>query len=161
MSYSAAIRLSDARRSAVVRYFLPFLHSKGIALQAIAMAVFEVSAHMTVRPGQLEGFKKQAAECIRITKEKDTHTLRYDWFLSRDGRQCEVREAYTGPEGLIEHNRNIGEARTRLFEHYADNHFMTVYGEPTPELTALVKAHHMEQQFLWFSFVKGLDSSRG
>ena len=48
------------------------------------MATFEVSAHMTVRPGQLEGFKKQAAECIRITKEKDTHTLRYDWFLSED-----------------------------------------------------------------------------
>ena len=39
------------------------------------MATFEVSAHMTVRPGQLEGFKKQAAECIRITREKDTHTL--------------------------------------------------------------------------------------
>ena len=68
------------------------------------MATFEVSAHMTVRPGQLEGFKKQAAECIRITKEKDTHTLRYDWFLSNDGTECEVREAYTGPEGLIEHN---------------------------------------------------------
>jgi quinol monooxygenase YgiN len=44
------------------------------------MATLEVSAHLRVRPGQLEGFKKQAAECIRITKEKDTHTLRYDWF---------------------------------------------------------------------------------
>jgi len=74
------------------------------------MATFEVSAHMTVRPGQLEGFKKQAAECIRITREQDTHTLRYDWFLSSDG-ECEVREAYTGPEGLIEHNRNILAAR--------------------------------------------------
>ena len=125
------------------------------------MALFEVSAHMTVRPGQLEGFKKQAAECIRITKEKDTQTLRYDWFLSRDGTQCEVREAYTGPEGLIEHNRHIVEARTKLFEHYADNHFMTVYGDPTPELTALVKAHHMEQQFQWFSFIKGLDPAGG
>jgi quinol monooxygenase YgiN len=120
------------------------------------MATFEVSAHMTVRPGQLEGFKKQAAECIRITKEKDTHTLRYDWFLSRDGTECEVRETYTGPEGLIEHNQNIFEARTKLFEHYADNHFMTVYGEPTSELTALVKAHHMEQQFQWFSSSKDL-----
>ena len=47
--------------------------------------MFEVSAHMTVRPGQLEGFKQQAAECIRITKEQDTQTLRYDWFLSSDG----------------------------------------------------------------------------
>ena len=123
------------------------------------MATLELSAHMTVRPGQLDGFKKQAAECIRVTKEKDTHTLRYDWFLSSDGTECEVREAYTGPEGLIEHTRNILEARTKLFRDYADNHFMTVYGDRAPELDALVKAHHMENQFKWFSFVKGLDSS--
>ena len=121
------------------------------------MAAFEVSAHMTVRAGQLEGYRKQAAECIRITKQKDTHTLRYDWFLSADGTECEVREAYTGPEGLIEHNKNILEARSRLFKDYADNHFMTVYGEPAPELVALVRAHHMENQFKWFSFVRGLD----
>jgi hypothetical protein len=37
-----------------------------------AMDYLELSAHLTVRPGCLEGFKKQAAECIRITKEKDT-----------------------------------------------------------------------------------------
>jgi len=64
------------------------------------MSYLELSAHMTVRPGCLEGFKKQAAECIRITNEKDTGTLRYDWFLSIDGTECEVREAYTGPEAL-------------------------------------------------------------
>ena len=92
------------------------------------MALLELSAHMTVRPGCLEGFKKQAAELIRITHEKDTQTLRYDWFLSLDGTECEVREAYTGPEGLIEHNRNILDARTTLFKDYADGHFMTVYG---------------------------------
>ena len=44
------------------------------------MAALELSAHMTVRPGRLEGFKRQAAELIRITQEKDTHTLRYDCF---------------------------------------------------------------------------------
>jgi hypothetical protein len=70
-----------------------------------------------------------------------------------------VREAYTGPEGLIEHNRNILEARTKLFKDYADNHFMTFYREPIPQLVDLVKAHHMERQIKWFSFVKGLDSS--
>jgi len=42
------------------------------------MGHLELSAHMTVRPGCLEGFKKQTAELIRITREKDTHTLRYD-----------------------------------------------------------------------------------
>jgi quinol monooxygenase YgiN len=121
------------------------------------MATFEVSAHMTIRPGQLEGFKKQAAECIRITKEQDRHTLRYDWFLSSDGSKCEVREAYTGPEGLIEHNSHILEARTKLFKDYADNHFMTVYGEPSQQLLDLLKAH--AAGFTWFTFLQGLESA--
>jgi quinol monooxygenase YgiN len=121
------------------------------------MAAFELSAHMTVRPGQLEGFKKQAAECIRITREKDTHTLRYDWFLSTDGTECEVREAYTGPEGLIEHNRHILEARTTLFKDYADGHFMTVYGDVSQPLLDLLKAHAVG--FKWFTFLEGLEPS--
>jgi quinol monooxygenase YgiN len=121
------------------------------------MSHLEMSAHMTVRPGCLEGFKKQAAECIRITREKDTRTLRYDWFLSSDGTECEVREAYTGPEGLIEHNNHILEARTRLFKEYADDHFMTVYGEPSKPLLDLLKAHRVGHT--WFSFLQGLEAS--
>ena len=120
------------------------------------MATFEVSAHMKVRPGQLEGFKKQAAELIRITRELDTQTLRYDWFISTDGTACEVREAYTGPEGLIEHNAHIVDARTKLFQDYADGHFMTVYGEPSQPLIDLLKKH--AAGFTWFSFVQGLET---
>jgi quinol monooxygenase YgiN len=123
------------------------------------MPAFELSAHMTIRPGQLEGFKKQAAEIIRQTKEKDTKTLRYDWFITNDGTECEVRELYTSPQGLIEHKAHIGAALGRLFEQYADNHFMTIYGDPSPQLVDLVKMLHMEKQIKWFSFVKGLDSS--
>jgi quinol monooxygenase YgiN len=121
------------------------------------MGYFEVSAHMSVRPGCLDGFKQQAAECIRITKEKDTRTLRYDWFLNSDGTECEVREAYTGPEGLIEHNTHILEARTKLFKHYADDHFMTFYGEPSQALSDLLKTHQVG--FKWFSFVRGLEAT--
>ena len=121
------------------------------------MGHLELSAHMTVRAGCLEGFRKQAAECVRITKEKDTRTLRYDWFISSDGTECEVREAYTGPEGLIEHNTHILDARTRLFRDYADDHFMTVYGEPSQKLLDLFKLHKVG--FKWFTFVQGLEVS--
>ena len=121
------------------------------------MGHLELGAHMKVRAGCLEGFKKQAAECIRITKEKDTRTLRYDWFLSTDGTECEVREAYTGPEGLIEHNTNILEARTKLFRDYADDHFMTVYGDPSQPLLDLLNFHKVG--FKWFYFVQGLERS--
>jgi len=119
--------------------------------------MLEVFAHLTVRPGQLEGFRKQAAECIRITKEQDTRTLRYDWFLTNDGTECEVHEAYTGPEGLIEHNTHILEARTKLFADYADNHFMTLYGESSQPLLDLFKAHGVG--FKWFQFLQGLEAS--
>jgi hypothetical protein len=120
------------------------------------MPHFELSAHMTVRPGQLEGFKRQAAEIIRLARERDTATLRYDWFLTADGAECEVRELYTDPQGLIDHKAHIAPALHELFARYADNHFMTVYGEPSPALRELVHALHMERQVKWFTFVDGL-----
>ena len=121
------------------------------------MGHLELSAHMTVRAGCLEGFKKQAAELIRITNEKDTQTIRYDWFLSSDGTECEVREAYTGPDGLIEHNTHILEARTKLFKDYADGHFMAIYGDPSQSLLDLLNKHKVG--FKWFTFFQGLEGS--
>ena len=94
---------------------------------------------------------------IRITKEMDTKTLRYDWFISTDGTACEVREAYTGPEGLMEHNSHIREARATLFKDYADNHYMTVYGEVSQPLLELLKAHASGHK--WFVFHQGLQPS--
>jgi quinol monooxygenase YgiN len=117
----------------------------------------EVSARMTVREGQLEGFKQQAAECIRQTRKKDTKTLRYDWFLSSDETECEIREAYESPEGLVEHRTHIGEALNKLFSEFADNHTVTVYGEPSPKLVGM--ARRMPQGTVkWYSFLQGLGS---
>ncbi|HEU4878586.1 MAG TPA: hypothetical protein VFT21_04005, partial [Gemmatimonadaceae bacterium] len=82
----------------------------------------------------------------------------YDWFISRDGTECEVREAYTGPEGLIEHNTHILEARTKLFKEYADDHFMTVYGDPSQPLLDLLSHHKVV--FKWFTFMEGLESQQ-
>lgn len=94
---------------------------------------------------------------VAFPKENDTHTLGYDWFLSGDGTECEVREAYTGPKGLIEDNRNILEARTKLFREYADGHFMTFYGESSQALLELLKVHSVG--FKWFSSLKDPESS--
>ena len=69
--------------------------------------MFEVTARLKIREGELEGFKQQAAEMMRQTREKDTRTLRYDWFLSDDGTACEVREGYVDADALIEHAQNV------------------------------------------------------
>ncbi len=121
------------------------------------MNALEVSARMTVREGKLEGFKRQAAECIRQTNEKDTKTLRYDWFLNSDQTACEVSEVYESSEGLIEHRMHIGEALNALFKEFADGHAVTIYGDPSPQLVELVNAQK-GVNVKWYSFLKGLES---
>ena len=121
------------------------------------MNTLEVSAKMKVREGKLEGFKKQAAECIRQTKEKDTKTLRYDWFLSSDQTECEVREAYESSQGLIEHRMHVGEALDRLFAEFADGHAVTIYGNPSPQLVELANTQK-GVDIKWYSFLKGPES---
>jgi quinol monooxygenase YgiN len=123
----------------------------------IAVSKLEVSARMTIRDGKLDGFKQQAAECIRQTKQKETKTLRYDWFLSRDETECEIREAYVNSEGLIEHRMHIAEALDKLFNEFADDHTVTVYGDPSPQLVEMGNAQ-MAGRIKWFSFFKGLES---
>ena len=121
------------------------------------MTTLEVSARMTVRSGKLESFKQQAAECIRQTKAKDTKTLRYDWFLNGDQTECEIREAYRSADGLVEHRLHIGEALDALFREFADNHSVTVYGEPSPQLLEMAK-RMPPGSVKWYSFLQGLDS---
>jgi len=102
--------------------------------------MFEVTARLKVREGELEGFRRQAAEMMRLTSELDTKTVRYDWFLSDDETECEVREAYVDADALIEHSQHIGEARNRLFRDFADGHTITFYAEPSPALAKAMQA---------------------
>ncbi|HEY3033194.1 MAG TPA: antibiotic biosynthesis monooxygenase [Streptosporangiaceae bacterium] len=119
------------------------------------MSQFEVRAHLKVRDGQLEGFKRQAAEMMRVTREKDTGTLAYDWFLSKDGTECQVREAYVDADALVEHALNVREAREAMFAEFAYDHKMTFYGDPSPRLLALVDKVGVDAT--WFTLLQALE----
>lgn len=122
------------------------------------MSHLEVIAHMRVRPGQLTGFKEQVAELLRLTKEQDTGTLRYDWFLSRDGTECEVHEAYASSESMIEHAGHIKEARNKLFAEFAEGHEVRVFGEPSPVFFEMVEGMQKAGmvRVIWFSSLQSL-----
>jgi len=127
-----------------------------LVIEGEMMSKLEVSARPTIRRGKLEGFKEQAAECIRQTKEKDRKTLRYDWFISNDETECEIRELYESADGLVEHRKHIGEALDKLFTEFADDHAVSVYGEPSPEPLEMAK-RMSPGRVKWYSF-RGLDS---
>ena len=117
----------------------------------------QVIARMKVRPGQLKGFKTQAAEILRLAQEKDTQTLRYDWFLNEDEAQCEVHEAYLSEEGLIEHNQHVIAVRDAWFRDFAFDHRMSVYGGISQQLSDLFEKHAGGVNK--FSFVQGLEQA--
>ena len=119
--------------------------------------MFEVMARLKIREGELDGFTQQAAEMMRQTREKDTRTLRYDWLLSDDGTECEVREGYVDADALIEHAHNVAEARDTLFRNFAYDHEMTIYGEPSPALAQLMDQLANVVPFRRFSLVQGLE----
>ena len=119
------------------------------------MSEFEVRARLKVRDGQLEGFKRQAAEMMRVTREKDTGTLAYDWFLSQDGTECEVHEAYVDADALVEHALNVREARAVIFADFAYDHKMTFYGDPSPRLIELVNKIGVDAR--WFTLLQALE----
>jgi quinol monooxygenase YgiN len=116
----------------------------------------QVSARMKIREGKLEGFKRQAAVCISQAKEKDPGTLQYDWFLNGDRTECEIREAYKSSEDLLAHVANLREPLGILFEQYATDHSVVIYGDPSPELmgnAAKMKGVGVKT----YSFLQGLD----
>lgn len=121
------------------------------------MSHLEVTAHLKIRPGQLDAFKAQVEEIMRLSRELDTQTLRYDWFINEDETECEVHEAYVTEEGLIEHNAHVMEARAVLFEKYAYDHRMSVYGEISQPLRDLFNQHAGGVSS--YSFLQGLESN--
>ena len=116
-----------------------------------------VIARVKVRPGQLEGFTARAVEILRLAQDKDTQTLRYDWFLNQDGTQCEVHEAYLSEQGLIEHNQHVVAVRDAWFRDFAFDHRMSVYGEISQHLSGLFAKHAGGASK--FSFVQGLEQA--
>lgn len=63
----------------------------------------------TITPEKTEEFKKTAKQLLTIVREKDSGTLRYDWFLTADGTNVKVQEDYKSSDAIISHMHNMGE----------------------------------------------------
>ncbi len=126
----------------------------------MTQTAFNVRARLNPRAGELDGFLQRAAEMMRLTRELDTKTLRYDWFITADRTACEVREGYTEADGLLEHNAHVHEARDALFRDYASGHDMTIYAEPSPTLAELMERMADHVAFHRFALWQGLEGSQ-
>jgi quinol monooxygenase YgiN len=118
------------------------------------MSKIQVSANIKIPKGMLEEFKQHAAECIKQVKKKDSETLQYDWFLSSDKTECEIREIYKSSEAVIKHQSNIREPLRALFEKFGLPNSLVIYGDPSPELLEYAKASGIDIKI--FTYLQGL-----
>ena len=121
------------------------------------MSRLEMTAHIKIRPEQMEGFEAQIEEILRLVRELDTKTVRYDWFINQERTECEVHEEYLSEEGLIEHNAHVLDARATLFELFAYDHRMTAFGDVPEELRELGRKH--AGGLASYSLLEGLDAA--
>jgi len=119
------------------------------------MSKIQVSAKMKINHGMLEEFKLQEAKRISVVKEMDPGTLQYDWFINSDMTECEIREMYESSEAFLAHVSNLREPLWILFEKFASDHSVVIYGEPSPELLENAKARRIDVKV--FSFLEGLN----
>ena len=105
-------------------------------------------------PGMIEGFKNQAAKCISEAKQKDTGTLQYDRFIDSDNTECEIRETYENSDALLAHVEHLREPLRILFEQFATDHSIVIYGDPSPQLLENAKSRRINVKT--YSFLQGL-----
>lgn len=79
-------------------------------------------------------------------------------FRWDDGSEVEVREGYVDADALLEHARNVQEARSKLFSDFAYDHKMTIYGEPSPALAHLMEELADVVPFSQFFPLQGLEA---
>jgi hypothetical protein len=86
--------------------------------------------------GELEEFKRLAAQCTEIVRAKDTGTLQYDIYFNDDQSECIVLERYRDSDALIEHAVHLGElGQAILATGWVSGQLL---GEPSAELRAMM-----------------------
>ena len=118
------------------------------------MTKIQVSAKMKINLGMLEEFKQQAAKCVSTVKERDPGTLQYDWFISSDKTECEIRETYASSESALAHQDNLHELQGIIFKKFGLPYSVVIYGDPSPELLENAKASGMDVKI--FNLLQGL-----
>ena len=84
--------------------------------------------------GELEEFKRLAAQCMEIVRAKDTGTLQYNIYFNDDQSECIVLERYRDSEALIEHAAHLGDLGEAIFATgWVSGELL---GEPSAELRA-------------------------
>ena len=100
------------------------------------MSELQGIARFEFRDGQLEEFKRLAAQGMEIVRNKDTGTVQFEISFNDDQSECIVLERYRDSQALIEHAEHFGDLGQALVQ--TGWVAGELVGEPSGELKAMM-----------------------
>lgn len=108
-----------------------------------------LNVSLAIHEGKLGQFQAIAREMVEATR-KEPGTLRYEWFLSNDGKRCQLIETYSDDDALLAHfagpamqegvPKMLNTAEVTSFE---------VYGNPGPKARETLSDFGAEIFLFW------------
>lgn len=92
---------------------------------------------VAVKPGRLENFRALTAEMVAFTRA-EPGVLSYQRFVADDGSIVHVYERYADSAAALAHLQNFASKFAERFSSMVERKHFTVYGNPSPELKALL-----------------------
>ncbi|WP_346860499.1 hypothetical protein [uncultured Draconibacterium sp.] len=82
------------------------------------MKQIHLTAKFNINDGKIEEFKSIASKCVAAVSknEKGKGSLQYEWFFSKDDKECHVLETYLNSEAFMGHMGNVGELLGQLLQ---------------------------------------------
>lgn len=107
---------------------------------------------LNINEGRLSEFEAIAQQMVEVS-EKETGTLGYHFLLSADRTRCRLVEGYTDAAAIQAHFTGpaVQEFVPKLLQ-VASVSRMEVYGDPGPQVTAMVAGFGAEIFSSWHGF---------
>ena len=102
------------------------------------MNELQVTTRFRIHEGKSDDFERLARRSIEITRERDSGTLQYDWFMNSDRTECVLRERYRDSAAVLEHAINLGEVMPEFMAACTPDG--EIYGAPSEDLLKALAA---------------------
>jgi quinol monooxygenase YgiN len=68
----------------------------------------ETYAKFAIHSGKLNEFKQRVATLVKVVRERDSATLRYDWFINEEKNEAVAMDTYKDETAMYAHQKNAG-----------------------------------------------------
>ena len=100
------------------------------------MSELQGIARFEFHDGQLEEFKRLAAQAMEIVRNLDTGTLQFEVSFNDDQSECIIVERYRDSQALIEHAEHFGDLSEAIIR--TGSFAGELIGEPSAELKTML-----------------------